>query len=145
MGAITLRNDDIFEGLDRRLNRFSLIVACIAVPLAWFFYSAKAALSVAAGGVLSYINFHWLKQAIDFIVRQGAQGRGARGVALRFVGRYALIGIFLYVTIRSSALQLIFVFAGLLIYIVAILIECFSGVIRVIIEDFRNGRGANNS
>jgi hypothetical protein len=135
----------MFEGLDRRLNRFSLIVACVAVPLAWFFYSAKAALSVAAGGVLSYINFHWLKQAIDFIVIQGAQGGGARGVAVRFVGRYALIGVFLYVTIRSSALLLVFVFAGLLLYVVAILIECFSEVIRVLIEDFRNGRSTNNS
>ena len=137
--------DDVFEGLDARLNRSSLIVGIAAVLAAFFFYSAKAALSIAAGGILSYINFSWLKQAIDFIVRQGAQGRGGRGAAIRFVGRYALIGVFLYVTIRSSALQLGFVFAGLLLYVIAILIECFSEVIRVVIEDFRNGRSANNS
>ena len=132
--------DDIFKGLDARLNRSSLIVGIVAVLVAFFLVSAKAAISLAAGGVLSYINFRWLKRAIDFIVMQGAEGRGARGVALRFVGRYALIAVFLYVTIRSSALQLVFVFAGLLIYVVAILIECFSEVIRVVIEDFRNGR-----
>ena len=137
--------DDVFEGLDARLNRSSLVVGIAAVLGAFFFYSAKAALSIAAGGILSYINFSWLKQAIDFIVKQGAQGGGARGVAIRFVGRYALIGVFLYVTIRSSALQLTFVFAGLLIYVAAILIECFSEVIRVVIEDFRNGRSADNS
>jgi hypothetical protein len=145
MGVTDLKNDDIFEGLDRRLNRSALIVASIAFPVVFFVFSVKAALSVAAGGVLSYINFSWLKQAIDFIVKQGAQGGGARGVAVRFVGRYALIGVFLYVTIRSSALQLGFVFAGLLLYVIAILIECFSEVIRVVIEDFRNGRSANNS
>ena len=111
----------------------------------FFLHSAKAALSLAAGAVLSYINFRWLKQAVDFIVVQGAQGQAARGVAFRFVARYALIAIFLYVTIRSSALQLIFVFAGLLIYVVAILIECFSEVIRVVIEDFRNGRSRTNN
>ena len=132
--------DDIFKGLDARLNRSSLIVGAVAVLIAFILVSAKAAISLAAGGVLSYINFRWLKRAIDFIVMQGAEGRGARGVALRFVGRYALIAVFLYVTIRSSALQLVFVFAGLLIYVVAILIECFSEVIRVVIEDFRNGR-----
>ena len=137
--------DDIFEGLDRRLNRSSLIVTIVAVPLVFFFYSAKAALSVAAGAVLSYINFHWLKQAIDFVVLQGAQGQGSRGVMFRFVARYALIGVFLYVTIRSSALQLVFVFAGLLTYVVAILIECISEVVRVLIEDSRNGRSTNNS
>ncbi len=116
--------DDIFKGLDARLNRSSLIVGAVAVLVAFILVSAKAAISLAAGGVLSYINFRWLKRAIDFIVMQGAEGRGARGVALRFVGRYALIAVFLYVTIRSSALQLVFVFAGLLIYVVAILIEC---------------------
>jgi len=132
--------DDILKGLDARLGRSSLIVGTVAVLVAFFLVSARAAISLAAGGVLSYINFRWLKRAIDFIVMQGAKGRGARGVALRFVGRYALIAVFLYVTIRSSALQLVFVFAGLLIYVVAILIECFSEVIRVVIEDFRNGR-----
>jgi len=151
--------EDLFEGLDRRLNRSSLIVAVLAVALTFFFHSAKAALSIAAGAVLSYINFHWLKQAIDFLVLQGAEGRGARGVAIRFVARYALIGVFLYVTIRSSALQLVFVFAGLLTYVAAILIECFYQVVRVLIdersdckpgraqpssEDSRNGRSTTN-
>jgi hypothetical protein len=121
-------SDEMFEGLDARLNRSSLIVGTIAVVLLFFLHSAKSALSLAAGAVLSYINFRWLKQAVDFIVLQGAQGHGARGVALRFVGRYALIALFLYVTIRSSALDLVFVFGGLLVYVVAILIECVSVV-----------------
>lgn len=120
--------DDIFQGLDKRLNRSALIVTLIAVPVTLYFYSAKAALSVVSGAVLSYINFHWLKQAIDFVVLQGAQGGGSRGVAARFVARYALIALFLYVTIHSSALELVFVFAGLLTYVVAILIECVSVV-----------------
>jgi hypothetical protein len=121
--------DSVFEGLDHRLNRSSLIVGSIAVILVFFLHSAKAALSLAAGAVLSYINFRWLKQAVDFIVVQGAQGQAARGVAFRFVARYALIAIFLYVTIRSSAVDLIFVFAGLLVYVVAILIECIYVVV----------------
>ncbi|HLH33004.1 MAG TPA: ATP synthase subunit I [Terriglobia bacterium] len=129
--------DDFLVGLDRRLNRSSLVVAIVAVAAAFFLYSAKAALSIAAGAVLSYINFHWLKQAIDFVVLQGAQGGGSRGVALRFVARYALIAVFLYVTIRSSALELIFVFAGLLVYVAAILIECVSEVARVLIGEHR--------
>lgn len=138
-------NEDLLEGLDKRLNRSSLIVTLIAVPAVFLLHSAKAALSVAAGAVLSYINFHWLKQAVDFVVLQGAQGKGARRVLLRFVGRYALIALFLYVTIRSSALELVFVFAGLLVYVVAILIECVSEVGRVLIRDYRNGRTTNNS
>lgn len=125
-------DEDGFEGLDRRLDRFSLVTAIVATVAVLFLHSIKAALSLAAGAVLSYINFRWLKQAADFIVSQGTQGRRATGVAFRFVARYALIGLFLYVTIRSSALELIFVFAGLLTYVAAILIEAIYEVARAI-------------
>ena len=140
-----MMNDDLLEGLDKRLNRSSLVVTLIAVPIVFALYSAKAALSVAAGAGLSYINFHWLKQAVDFVVLQGALGNRVPRVLMRFMGRYALIALFLYVTIRSSALELIFVFAGLLVYVIAILIECVSEVGRVLIRDYRNGRTTNNS
>ena len=133
-------NEDRLEGLDQRLNRSSLVVALIAVPIVFVLYSAKAALGVAAGAGLSYINFHWLKQAVDFVVLQGAQGNRAPRVLMRFIGRYALIALFLYVTMRSSALELLFVFTGLLVYVIAILIECVSEVGRVLIRDYRNGR-----
>jgi hypothetical protein len=130
----------VLDGLDKRLNRSSLIITFIAMPLALFLFSTKAALSVGAGAILSYINFHWLKQAVDFVILQGAEGDIGRRVMFRFVARYALIGLFLYVTIRSSVLELLFVFAGLLVYVAAILVECFSEVYRVLIGDYRNGR-----
>ncbi len=133
-------NEDLLGGFDKRLDRTSLILTLIGAPSAFALHSAAAALSFGAGAVLSYINFHWLKQAVDFVVLEGAQGGTGRRVMFRFVGRYALIGLFLYVTIRSSVLELVFVFAGLLVYVVAILVECVSEVCRVVIEDYRNGR-----
>ena len=140
-----MSNEDAsFEGLERRLDRTSLVIAVIAAPILLFWVSAKAALSVVAGGVLSYINFHWLRQAVDFVILQGAAGNIGRRVMFRFVARYALIGLVLYVTIRSSVLDLAFVFAGLLIYIVAILVECVTEVCRVLIGDYRNGRRATH-
>src|SRR5262245_62341953 len=137
--------DDFLDGLDRRLDRSSLLVVIIAVPLVFAFHSARAAASVLAGAALSYVNFRWLKQAVDFVILHGAEGTTGRRVLMRFVGRYALIALGLYVTIRSSALDLIFVFAGLLVYIAAILIECVSEVGRVIIRDYRNGRTTGHS
>ena len=131
---------DLIEGLDKRLDRSSLILTLAAMPAALILYSAKAALSIGAGALLSYVNFHWLKQAIDFMVGQASQGQSPRRVIIRFIGRYALIALALYVTIRSSLLDLVFVFAGLLVYIAAILIECVSEVGRVLIRDYRNGR-----
>ena len=131
-------NLDTFEGLDRRLDRSSLVLITIGIPAAFFLYSAKAALSVGVGALLSYVNFRWLKQAVDFLVN--TPDRSPRRVLAQFVGRYALIAVVLYVTIRGSLLELVFVFAGLLVYVGAILIECVSEVVRVLVRDFRNGR-----
>jgi hypothetical protein len=131
---------DWMEGVDRRLDRSSLVLTLAAMGVAFFLHSTRAALSIGAGGLLSYINFHWLKQAIDFAVTHVTHPAPARRVIVRFVGRYALIAVVLYVTIRGSILDLVFVFAGLLVYVVAILIECVSEVGRVLIKDYRNGR-----
>ena len=132
---------DDFAGLDRRLNRYSLIVTLIAMPVAFALHSPKAALSIGAGAVLSYFNFHWLRRAVDFVVLEGAEGAAAgRRALLGFVGRYVLIAVVLYVTIRSSVLSVLFVFAGLLVFVAAILIECVFEVCGVLIKDYRNGR-----
>jgi ATP synthase I subunit len=131
---------DWMEGVDRRLDRSSLLLTLAAMAAAFFLYSAKAALSIGAGAVLSYINFHWLKQAVDFAVTHVTDEAPARRVVVRFVGRYVLIALALYVTIRGSVLDLVFVFAGLLVYVAAILIECVSEVGRFLIKDYRNGR-----
>ena len=131
---------DWMEGVDRRLDRSSLLLTLAAMPAAFFLYSAKAALSIGAGAVLSYINFHWLKQAVDFAVTHVTDEAPARRVLVRFVGRYVLIALALYVTIRGSVLDLVFVFAGLLVYVAAIFVECVSEVGRFLIKDYRNGR-----
>src|SRR5207237_8434037 len=129
-----------WEGVDRRLDRSSLVLTFAAMPISFFFHSAKAAASIGAGALLSYINFHWLKQAVDFAVTHVSDSVPARRVIARFVGRYVLIALALYVTIRGSVLDLVFVFGGLLVYAAAILIECVSEVGRVLIKDYRNGR-----
>jgi len=131
---------DWMEGVDRRLDRSSFVLTMAAMAVAFFVHSAKSALSIGAGALLSYINFHWLKQAVDFAVTHVSQAAPAKRVIVRFVGRYVLIALALYVTIRGSILDLVFVFAGLLVYVGAILIECFSEVGRVLIKEHWNGR-----
>jgi hypothetical protein len=131
---------DWMEGVDRRLDRSSFVLAVVAMAIAFFFHSLKSSLSIGAGAVLSYINFHWLKQAVDFAVTHVSHSAPVKRVMVRFVGRYVLIALALYVTIRGSVLELVFVFAGLLVYVAAILIECVSEVGRVLIKDYRNGR-----
>jgi len=108
---------------DRRVDRTGLILLILATAITFYIYSWKAALSIALGGILSTINFHWLKQAVDFVILKGGSGPVGKRVAWQYAGRYALIALTLYVTIRSSILVPALIVAGLLVYVLAILLE----------------------
>jgi hypothetical protein len=125
---------------DRRLNRtMGILIAAGSVAL-MLFATLGEALSFVSGGLLSLINFHWLKNAVDFIVMHGAQGGIGKRVALQYAGRYALIALILYATIRVSVLDVICVFAGMLVYVAAVLLESVWEIGKTLIRDYRNGR-----
>src|SRR5882672_9846282 len=108
---------------DRRVDRTGLILLLLASGVIFYLYSWRAALSVAVGGVLSTVNFHWLKQAVDYVILEGGTGPVGKRVAWQYAGRYALIALTLYVTIRYSILVPALIVAGLLVYVLAILLE----------------------
>jgi len=108
---------------DRRVDRTGLILLILASGVIFFLYSWRAALSLAVGGVLSTVNFHWLKQAVDYVILEGGTGPVGKRVAWQYAGRYALIALTLYVTIRYSILVPALIVAGLLVYVLAILLE----------------------
>ena len=125
---------------ERRLDRTSLILAVTASLGALIFYSAQAALSLALGGLLSTINFHWLKQAVDYVILKGAEERVGKRVVLKYAGRYALIAITLYATLRFSILDPVLVLAGLFVYVFAVLLESILEIVKSLFRDYRNGR-----
>jgi uncharacterized protein YbjT (DUF2867 family) len=108
---------------DRRVDRTGFILLILASGITFFMYSWRVALSLAVGGILSTLNFHWLKQAVDFVILQGGTGPVGKRIAWQYAGRYALIALTLYVTIRSSILVPALIVAGLLVYVLAILLE----------------------
>ena len=111
------------SAFDRRVDRTGFILLVLASGITFFMVSGRAALSLALGGVLSTVNFHWLKQAVDYVILEGGSGPVGKRVAWQYAGRYALIAITLYVTIRYSILVPALIVAGLLVYVLAILLE----------------------
>jgi hypothetical protein len=111
------------SAFDRRVDRTGFILLILTTVITFFVYSGRAALSLAVGGVLSTINFHWLKQAVDYVILEGGSGPVGKRVAWQYAGRYALIALTLYVTIRYSILVPALIVAGLLVYVLAILLE----------------------
>lgn len=118
-----------------RLDRLCLILLALSCLGALFLYSVRASIGVAIGGAISIVNFHWLKQAVDFVILRGAQGPVGKRVGLQYAGRYALIGLVLYATMRFSLSDPAFVLAGLLIYVLAVLLEAIIEIAKSIIRD----------
>jgi hypothetical protein len=111
------------SAFDRRVDRTGFILLVLASGITFFMVSGRAALSLALGGVLSTVNFHWLKRAVDYVILEGGSGPVGKRVAVQYAGRYALISLTLYVTIRYSILVPALIVAGLLVYVLAILLE----------------------
>jgi hypothetical protein len=129
---------NVFFG--QRLNWLSWILIVVCAGVAVVAHSIRAGLSIAVGGAISTINFYWLKQAVDFVILKGAEGPVGKRVALQYAGRYALIALVLYVTLRFSVLDPALVLAGLLIYVLAVLLEAVFEIAKFLIRDYRNGK-----
>jgi hypothetical protein len=123
-----------------RLDRLCYLLLIVFAATAMIFFSLRAAVGVAVGGVISIVNFHWLKQAIDFVILKGAEGKVGKRVGLQYAGRYALIALVLFVTIRFSIADPVYVMAGLMIYVLAVLLEAVLEIAKTIIRDYPNGK-----
>ena len=110
------------SSFDRRVDRTAVVLLILCSLATCYFYSLRAGFSIAVGGALSTVNFHWLKRAVDFVILEGGAGPVGKRVAWQYVGRYALIALTLYVTIRFSLLIPALIVAGLLVYVLAILL-----------------------
>lgn len=124
---------------DAQIIRWGVAIVAISVTSLLFLHSARAALSALVGGVLSWVNFLWMKRGIQHALNKG-DPKQAAGSAARFVGRYALIGVCLYVTIRFLALSPAFLLLGLFAFVLAILLVAILESTKHLVPKNRNGR-----
>jgi hypothetical protein len=131
---------DDYAHFERRLARTNFIVIVLAIVVAALVDSPRGAVSIGAGGLIAYANFHWLKRAVNFVILEGASGSVGRRVGLQYAGRYALIAVALFVTIRFAVLDLTLLLAGLFSYVLAVLLECIFEIGRSLFRVGSNGR-----
>jgi len=131
--------EDVFEPapVDPKVERFlggavgrirhtMLILGAIAMLVAWSIWGWRIAAGVLLGGVVSYVNFHWLERALDSLAeRITAAGSkvSSSGTVFRFLLRYVFIGIGAYAIFKGSAAGLYGFLGGLSLTVAAILCE----------------------
>lgn len=106
----------------RRIARFMAALAAGGIAAALAMGGWRAAGGFALGGAVSWLNFRWLKRAVDALGATAAGGPKKRA-AILFGLRYLILGLGAYVILRFSALSLPALFGGIFLAVAAVLVE----------------------
>src|SRR3954463_5576681 len=115
-----------YSGAYRRIARTIIVLALIASPILGWKFGGRFALGFLAGCAAAYVNFAWLKRAVDGIVDKiasGKDGPSGAGLMARFFGRYIVIALLAYAIFRGSSHALYGFCTGLFFPIAAAMCE----------------------
>jgi hypothetical protein len=86
----------------------------------------RTGVGFALGCAIAYLNFHWLKRVVsamaDRVTQQGKK-QSSRGIVLRFLLRYVLMGLAAYAILNVSPASLYGLLTGLFLPVAAIACE----------------------
>jgi hypothetical protein len=110
----------------RRILVLMAAVAIFGSVAGFVFVSAQFGLGVIFGGVLSLVNYWWLKISLKKLFDDAiAHGTQPRFLAVRYFARYATLGAILTVVFLTHTIPVVAVIAGLASFALAIVIEGF--------------------
>ena len=110
---------DAHTRFSRRVGRLTLSFGIVASVAGTVMASWRTGAGFAVGTVLGWLNFRWLDSGIGAIVSAALRQQGLpqpqvpRRVYYGFAGRYALIAVLVYASVRFLNVPVLAVFAGL--------------------------------
>lgn len=118
--------EQFYSGAIDRIRRITLVLGAVSTVAVWAVYGTAIGIGFLIGCVISYVNFHWLKRAINTLasrITQGGETTSSRGTVLRFLLRYGFIVIACYVIVIGSKSSVYGLLGGLFVTVAAILCE----------------------
>jgi hypothetical protein len=119
-------SDRFYASALSRIRNFMLILGPLVSTAAWIRFGSRAAIGVALGSVIAFLNFQWLKGGVsglaDRVTNTGKRQSG-KGIVARFLLRYVLLGLAAYAILTSFPASLRGLFAGLFLPVGAIVCE----------------------
>ncbi|HQU81950.1 MAG TPA: ATP synthase subunit I [Pyrinomonadaceae bacterium] len=100
-------------------------VSLLGVIAGTIFISANFGIGVFIGGILSLVNYFWLKQSLKKLFDSALNGEKSNFLALKYFLRYLLIGIVLTIVYLTKTVPIVSVLLGLASFALAIIIEAF--------------------
>jgi hypothetical protein len=129
-------SDTLYAVAEQRIEWLTLALGLAASVLALAVWGARSGAGVLLGAALAWLNFRWLKQGVNALVKISTAQAGAErprvppSVYVKFFGRYALLLAVVYVILSRSWLPVAAVVGGLFAVIAAVMIELVWELIR---------------
>jgi small-conductance mechanosensitive channel len=104
---------------ERRIARLTLLLGAIASAGACLLFSIRVGAGVLIGAVLAWINFRWLKSALDTVTRaataqtEATKARVPLGSVFGLIGRYLLLAVSVYVIFIFLGIPILSMLVGL--------------------------------
>lgn len=115
----------------RRILIVMTIITILGALFGLIFVSRQFGLGVLIGGILSFVNYYWLKFSLKKIFEQAVSGEKPRFLGLRYLFRYFILAAILTIVFLTDVIPVVAVIAGLASFALAVVIE---GFIRVILS-----------
>ena len=115
-----------YSGALPRIGRFMIGIVPFLIAAAWWKFGLRAAIGLAFGCAIAYINFHWLKRVIAGFADRAtgtATSETGQGIVFRFLFRYVLMAAGAYVILTVSPASLNGLLAGLFLPVAGIACE----------------------
>jgi hypothetical protein len=103
-----------------------IVLAVVFSAAAWLRLGWRIALGFACGCAIAYLNFHWLKRVVTALadrITEAGKPRSGKGIVVRFLLRYFLMGVAAYAIFTVSRASLFGLFAGLFLPVAGIACE----------------------
>ena len=109
----------------RRIFAVMAVLIVVSAVLSFVFISANFGFGVLIGGILSLVNYYWLKQSIKRIFDKAVVGEQPRFLATKYFFRYLVFGVVLAIVYLTKTVPVESVLLGLASFAFAIIIEAF--------------------
>ena len=111
--------------LESRVFRTMAIASALSVSVAAFIAPWRVTTGLLLGGVLALFSHHWLKNSAAAAIKLSATGGRAQWKLAQFVLRYLVIAAVVFAAYTLDLVSLIWVFAGMSSFVVAMFVEAF--------------------
>ena len=101
------------------------IVLLAAIVGSLFFAARSVTAGLIIGGILSFVNYYWLKFALKSAFEKAVEGGRPRFLVGKYMLRYFAVAAVIVLVLLTKIVSVVAVIGGLLAFAAAILIESF--------------------